>query len=137
MALMTGLLYPSPRESTSAVATVSWWEKRRLQFNAVVGATGLFTLASVYLIAAIPPGIPRFSVAPIAVVIYAAIANLCFTLGAPGELLLQRILKRDARELGPMLFRQGMIFSVGLTLLPIIMIGLAWVRGLVLAMLKV
>ena len=35
------------------------------------------------------------------------------------------------RPLGPALFRQGLAFSVGLTLLPILLVSLAWLARVV------
>src|SRR5207247_9566278 len=103
-----------------------WWESRRLLYNGVVGVTGLFTLLVVRLIAWIPPGVRyEFDWGPVAA--YALLANVCYTFGWGIEALAQRIWKDRCPAFGPALFRQGVGFSVGLTLLPILLMSLTWV----------
>ncbi len=111
----------------SAWSVVRWWESRRLLFNASVGAAGLVTTGSAFLSAMLPPhpmAAPVELVAPI--VIYGVMANVCFSLGAPVDLLLRRILGDDAPAVGQALFRYGFAFSMGLTLLPVPFFALAW-----------
>jgi hypothetical protein len=55
----------------------------------------------------------------IGITAYGVAANLCYSLGAPTELLLERWLGRETYGLGPALFRYGLIYSVGLTLFPL------------------
>lgn len=129
MSSLVNVLYPVPDYRRTALSTVRWWESRRLVYNKVVGAAGLVTLAGVSLLFTLPPyssPVPFPEVlAPVA--LYAIMANLCYTFGWQAELLLRRLLGRSAPELGPILFRQGLIFSVGLTLLPLLLAGLFWV----------
>ena len=117
----TPLYYPR-----SAWAVVRWWESRRLLFNLCVGGAGLLTLASVTLLAHLPPHPMAFFVPPGPVLVYALMANVCYTLGPFGDLLLRRALGDRAPALGPVLFRYGFVFSVGLTLLPIPLAALGW-----------
>jgi hypothetical protein len=58
--------------------------------------------------------------------LYAVMANVCYSLGWVVELLARRLWGRSAPDLGPLLFREGLIFSVGLTLMPLGLTGLAW-----------
>jgi hypothetical protein len=50
---------------------------------------------------------------------YGVAANVCYSLGAPLELLLERWLGRETYGVGPALFRYGLVYSVGLTLFPL------------------
>lgn len=136
---MSGLvevLYPLPDMRRTPLSTVRWWESRRLVFNKAVGAAGVVTLAGVSLFAALPP---HSSVVPLpmmvmAAAVYGVLANGCYTLGWMAELFARRVWGRSAPDLGPILFRQGLIFSVGLTLLPILLSVLAWVARSVVAL---
>jgi hypothetical protein len=101
------------------------WEARRWRFNMTAGAAGVFTLTTIQMIALIPPGI-RMGLDWRPVVAYALLANVCYTFGFPVERVLKRLIRRDSRELGPMLFRQGLGFAIGLTLLPIVPMSLMW-----------
>ena len=56
--------------------------------------------------------------------VYAILANLCYTLGPLVDTLLMRFGGRDYSEAGPMLFRYGFVFAVLLTLLPIPVVAL-------------
>lgn len=112
------ILFPAPTIRRDPIAVVRWWESHGLQYNAVVGVAGLVTLAIFPVIA---PGVhlrdmPAFLMGA---AIYGVLANLCYSLGAAGELAIERWLKRPVYGLGPALFRHGLVFSVGLTLVPI------------------
>jgi hypothetical protein len=101
----------------SAWTVVKWWERRRLFYNVVVGAAGILTTAIAYLQIVLAPG-PEGP--PLAfILIYAIAANLFYSLGAPIDLVLRRILKEHAGPVAQALFRYGVAFSIGLTLLPI------------------
>lgn len=115
----------------SGWSVIKWWESRRPLFNACVGATGLASLGTAVVIASLPPHPLPFPVpwgdVLGAVVLYGLLANLCYTLGAPADLFLRRFLGDRAAAAGPVLFRYGFVFSVGLTLLPIPLAALGWV----------
>jgi hypothetical protein len=126
VALIGDVLFPPADYRRTTTSILTWWESRRLLFNGVVGASGLFTLAVVQLIAWLPPGVPyRFAWQP--VVAYGVMANVCYTFGWALEALAQRIWKDRCPPFGPALFRQGLAFSVGLTLLPVLIISVGWV----------
>ena len=113
-----------PRNSWSVI---KWWESRRLLFNVSVGATGLVSLGAATFFATLPPHPARFLVPAVVVLVYGVLANICYTLGAPVDLLLRRRLGERAAAVGPVLFRYGFVFSLGLTLLPIPLAVLSWV----------
>lgn len=117
MPALTSLLFPEPTLTRSPGAVIGWWERRRPLFNAVVGATGLVTLSVLGLAAG-----PALFAQPglwLGVTAYGIAANVCYSLGAPLELLLERWLGRQTYGLGPALFRYGLVYSVGLTLFPL------------------
>ncbi|HEY2853119.1 MAG TPA: hypothetical protein VGJ18_09755 [Gemmatimonadaceae bacterium] len=117
MSALTSVLFPEPTLRRSPGAVIGWWERRRPLYNAVVGATGLVTVSLLIAVAG-----PTLLVQPglwLGVTAYGIAANVCYTLGAPLELLLERWLGREAYAVGPTLFRYGLVYSVGLTLFPL------------------
>jgi hypothetical protein len=128
MSSLVNVLYPLPDIRRTPLSTVRWWESRRLTFNKAVGATGLVTLAGMSFFFALPPyssSMPlEFMLAGAAA--YGIAANVCYTLGWMIELLARAAWGRNAPDMGPLVFRQGVIFSVGLTLMPLVMSALLW-----------
>ena len=114
---------PAPRAVPSIIA---WWERRRLGFNVVVGGTGLLTLSIVALFGLLPPA-GHFSIPWFAPIVFGFMANVCYSLGWAIESLLHVVWGEDVKPVGPVLFRQGTLFAIGLTLLPVILAGVAWV----------
>ena len=130
---LTELLFPLPAHRRTLLGIVTWWESRRLLYNVIVGATGLVTLTVVAIADAtaparsIPSGFGPESLLPI--LAYGILANVCYTLGPIIELTLEQVWKDRLLPIGPALFRQGLAFSIGLTLLPIpLVIGIEMVR---------
>ena len=95
-------------------------------FNALVGGTGLFTLLVIYLISFIPPS-ARMPLDWRPIAAYGVLANICYTFGWAIEAAAQRVWGDKCPKFGPALFRQGLAFSVGLTLLPILLMSFTWV----------
>lgn len=133
MSSLVEVLYPLPDIRRTPLSTVRWWESRRLTFNKAVGSAGLVTLAGVSLLFALPPYAETLMLPEmlIAAAVYAVMANACYTLGSVTELLARRLWGRSAPDLGPLLFRQGLIFSVGLTLLPLLVATFIWIARIV------
>jgi hypothetical protein len=102
-------LYPAPAERRAG-AILGWWEKRRLQYNLIVGASGLATLGLHTLVYGGPEGTLG------AVVAVGVMANVAYTLGSIVEITVNKLWGRQVLPVGPVLFRQGVLFSVGLTL---------------------
>jgi len=127
------LLYPTPAERRAG-AIIKWWEKRRLPFNLIVGASGMVTLGVNALVYGLPGG-PVGFLGPVVVV--GVLANVAYTLGSVVEVAVHRLWGRRVLPVGPILFRQGVLFSVGLTLvLPMIILTigavaktLGWIFG--------
>jgi hypothetical protein len=126
------LLYPvaAPR---SVPSIIGWWERRRLSYNLAVGATGVFTLGVFAVCSYLPPrshiGLPAF-----AVLMYAIMANVCYTAGWAIESALHLLWHDEVRPVGPVLFRPGVAFAVGLTLLPSVVAVFAWLARVAWAM---
>jgi hypothetical protein len=133
MSQLVEALYPLPDVRRTPLSLLRWWESRRLFYNKVVGGAGLVTLAGVSIVSALPPhplpfGDP-FSDPGLLIgaAVYGILANGCYSMGWLLELAAQRLWGRRAPDVGPLLFRQGLIFSVGLTLLPILLASIVWV----------
>jgi hypothetical protein len=127
-----------PTLTRSPLRIVQWWESRRLSYNVIVGATGLATLVYVNGIELllgngmlIPRPGPDGPQQVIAIVAYGVLANLCYTSGWVVENLAERWLKRPVYGLGPALFRHGLVFSIGLTLIPAVVVTIANIAGLI------
>lgn len=120
---LADFLYPKPaRRSVGGI--FGWWEKRRLAYNAIIAAGGAVSLSGLGLLALLhgESVSPLSAMGPIAVVLLAA--NACYTLGPVAESLVHKLWGREVLPVGPFLFRAGLTFSVGLTLvLPMILLG--------------
>ncbi|MGQ0702480.1 MAG: hypothetical protein ACT4PM_05030 [Gemmatimonadales bacterium] len=124
MSELVRFLYPLPARSRKPFAILQWWEERRLAYNLIVGATGCATIVLATFLSALVGRPPRPAVLLLGSALYGFCANLCYCLGPIAEISLQRFLGEDAPRAGPVLFRQGLIFSVGLTLFPVLLTGL-------------
>ena len=112
----------------SPLSVIRWWESRRPLYNLAVGVTGLGVLGySVGLELLLGNGL--LEVPLIGVVAYGIAANVCYTLGPAAEMTIEKFLKRPVYGLGPALFRYGLVFSLGLTLLPAAMITIVNIAG--------
>lgn len=120
------ILFPPAESRRNALSILSWWEARRGTYNLIVGGTGLFTLLVVRLISWVPPFVNfPFDWRP--VVAFGVLANVCYTFGWAIESAARRVWGDKCPPFGPALFRQGLAFSVGLALLPILLVSFAWV----------
>jgi len=126
MSQIVQALFPAPDYRRSTLSLLQWWESRRLLYNGIVGGTGLITAGVMELFALLPPAEPRFGVPLAGVLAWGIAANVFYTLGWVTEASMERVWKREAPLIGPVLFRQGVAFSVGLTLLPITAAAVGW-----------
>jgi hypothetical protein len=109
---------------------VRWWELRRLVYNAVLFVVGVATLAGYeWLMTKLIP-LGEDAIEPMGlvagVVVYAAMANLCYTLGWVVELRGRKTDPVAARRRGQWMFRAGLLFSCVLTSLPFWFACLMW-----------
>ena len=128
MSHFVDFFYPLPARRRTAGAVLRWWEERRLAYNLIVGGTGAATVVVTTWLLALPAslggGLPPLGVILGGSIAYGVLANLCYCLGPLTELAMYRLWGDQAPRAGPVLFRQGLIFSVGLTLFPIALAGL-------------
>jgi hypothetical protein len=127
---LTKILFPLPDYRRTPVSLLRWWESRRLTYNLFVGGTGLVTLAAVTLFGMLPPRGAEFGPLWRGVIVYGVLANVGYSLGWLAEMGMRTLWGDDAPSAGPALFRQGLSFAVGLTLLPIPLAGLSWIARL-------
>lgn len=121
-------LYPAPAERKVG-RIIKWWEKRRLAYNAVLAGCGTGTIFMALL--TLNPLSQVLQALP-AILPFAVMANLCYTLGWMVESVLHRIWGRSLRPVGPALFRAGLTLAVGVTfVIPTIMLMVAFVVRLV------
>jgi len=128
---LTRILFPLPDYRRTPWTLLRWWESRRLTYNLFVGGAGLVTLAVIGLISWLPPHQPGFGFVWRGVLAYGVLANICYSFGWLAEVAMRALCRDEAPDAGPALFRQGLSFAVGLTLLPIPLLVLAWVARLV------
>jgi hypothetical protein len=120
MSAITEFLFPAPAKRTTG-AIVGWWEKRRLAYNVAVGSSGLVSLGLTWLLWALPPNGASPGIPWVLPVVFGVAANICYTLGPAVELAIEKMFGRDILPTGPVLYRMGLTFSVGLTFLPVLM----------------
>ena len=133
--LIGDVLYPAAAQRRSTGSIIGWWESRRLTFNVFVGCAGLVTLGVIRLVSWLPPQMPMGMPWQFPIV-YGVAANVCYSFGWVLEAGAQRIWGDRVRPLGPPLFRQGVAFSVGLTLLPIALVSVSWLVRLGLSLFR-
>jgi hypothetical protein len=128
-----------PSLTRSPLRVVQWWESRRLAYNGIVGAVGIGALVWVNALELllghgwfIAPWTEHGAQQMVAVAAYGIAANLCYTMGWVAENVAERWLKRPVYGLGPALFRYGLVFSIGLTLLPAALVTVAAIAGKIL-----
>lgn len=122
------------RRSTlkSPAAVICWWELRRIAYNAIVGLTGVVTVAALLGIADYaernlgdPIGMPDPPIiALLAILMYGLFANVFYTLGWLSELLVCWVWPKRMEDYGVLVFTAGTAFSVCLTLLPVLFFGM-------------
>jgi len=60
------------------------------------------------------------------VVAFGLLANACYFLGPTVEVGIEKLSGGKILPTGPVLYRMGLTFSVGLTLLPVLLAGFDW-----------
>lgn len=130
---LVDFLYPTPAKRDT-LSIVKWWEKRRLPYNLFVGSAGALATVAFVVFAAIPPfgSLPSLQIL-IPIGVFGIMANVCYTFGSLVEILTVKIWGRDVLPVGPALYRIGLTFSVGLALLPALLILIIWVARIVAA----
>jgi hypothetical protein len=124
-------LFSRRAEEISTFEVIKWWEMRRVPYNLLVGAAGIFTCIMTVIVATIasetigePLGLPDPPIlAVFAVIAYAVGANICFTGGWIAEILVKKFWREKAGAFGQAAFAVGVAFSVLITLAPSALFG--------------
>lgn len=131
MSALTEFLYPAPAKRRVG-SIVAWWEKRRLAYNVAVGGAGLFSIGVGLVVGMLPPDPGWIQGPPLPVVlVFGVMANLCYLFGPAAEILVEKLWGGRVLPTGPALYRIGLTFSVGLALLPTLLVLMAWVARIV------
>ena len=101
--------------------------------RAAIRTAGVVSLAWTTLLVALPPigATPFFPWQ--GVVAFGLLANACYLLGPATEILIEKMWGREVLPTGPVLYRMGLTFSVGLALLPTLIVTIIWVAQVVFA----
>lgn len=132
LAALKEFLYPTPaRRSVGSI--LAWWERRRIPYNLIVGSAGVVSVAVASLFAALPPlGFDFFMGGGLpAILVVGVLANLCYLLGPATEILMEKMWGREVLPTGPALYRMGLTFSVGLVMLPALLMIIVWIVRIV------
>ena len=122
---LVDFLYAPPAPRT-VPGIIKWWESRRLQYNFIVGGTGVVSLAAIRVLSSLPPDPLHIPDIWQPIVAYGVLANLCYLLGPMGEIAVEKLGRGKILPTGPGFFRMGLTFSVGLTLLPTLLFAVDW-----------
>ncbi len=131
MTSLVEFLFPAPAPR-SVGSIYTWWERRRLPYNLIVGSSGVVSLATALTLAWLPPNGVRPDFVPWQpIVVFAVLANLFYFLGPVVEIAAHKVWGRQLLPVGPVLYRMGLTFSVGLTFLPTMLMILFFVARIV------
>jgi hypothetical protein len=104
---------------------ISWWEKRRVWFNLIIGVTGILSCVIMFGLVSLMTQIypkkdwfgdqwwPLFGIP-----LYGIMANVCYTLGWIAEIIAVKYWQERSRYFGQISFSLGLFFSILLTLVP-------------------
>jgi hypothetical protein len=123
---VTRFFFRTPSFHQTAWTILQWWEVRRPAYNLAVGAAGLLTLGTIATLTGLPPFPRGFHLVWDFAVGYAVLANIGYCLGPAIDLLVHRRWGPRYDAIGPALFRYGLVFAVGVTLLPIPLVLFFW-----------
>jgi hypothetical protein len=106
---------------------IAWWETRRIPFNLLVLVVGLISGTIFVFVGSHVFGPDADLGNPfLAIIAFALAANLCYTLGWVTEILWAWGNTAQTEPMRPKVFRAGLVFSIGVTLLPAIVVSLVW-----------
>ncbi len=134
MSRLVEYLYPTPAPRRTT-AIISWWEQRRLAYNALVGGAGLVTLAVIGTVMTLPPFNESGFVPIEGILLYGVGANVMFSFGWIVEAAAARLFGRGLLPIGPALHRMGLTFALGLTIFPAFLFSGLWVIATILTLL--
>ncbi len=121
---------PEPDTSTTKLRpldAILWWEIRRILFNLILLAAGTVSLVLIFLVLSWIPSATDGVQSVFAIFMYVVSANVIYTLGWISELLWSGGDTRRTATVRPRVFRMGLMFSAGITLLPAVLAPAIWV----------
>lgn len=98
-------------ENRNFFQIIFWWEIRRILYNLIVLFFGFLSLGIISALVSLQPG--EDLVEPIAVLLFAVLCNIGYTLGWFTELFVKR-----STTYGPKMFKIGLIFTLFVVMLP-------------------
>lgn len=131
--LVEFLYAPPARRSTPAI--LAWWERRRLAYNAFVGAAGVVSLGAVGMAGVLLGEGVNLAGGLAGAAVFGVMANVCYFFGPAAEVVLEKLWGRRVLPAGPVLYRMGLTFSVGLALFPTLLVVMLMTARVVLGML--
>ena len=109
---------------------IAWWELRRIAFNLILLVVGLISGFIIEFVGSrlVKPGedVEEPLGIMVGVIAYAVAANLCYSLGWITELVWSGGDTSRTEAMRPKVFWLGTIFSAVLTILPAILVPVAW-----------
>lgn len=131
MHALTRFLFPAPAPRTVG-GILAWWERRRPAYNLIVGGAGVVSLLGfVPLVALTGEGFPPLGFLWPPIVAVGLAANLFYCLGPAMEIAATKVWGDELLPPGPVLYRMGLTFSVGLMFVPLMMVLLVWVARII------
>jgi len=115
---LTKYFFTPVYQPRNAWSVIGWWESRRTLYNVTLAVAGGLSIAAVQVMSLLIPE-ARTPFPWGIVVVYALLANICYSLGPAVDLFIRRRWGDEYAVVGPTLFRYGFVFAVGLTLVPI------------------
>lgn len=106
---------------------IIWWELRRVLYNILVGFFGIISLCVFIYLASQRPKQFEDGPEPLAILFFGFAANLFYTGGWIGELIVRLLWRERAAFFGPIMFGVGLLFSIALCFLPPLIAALIWI----------
>ena len=98
-------------ENRNFIQIIFWWEIRRILYNIIVLFFGFLSLSIMSAIVTIEPG--EDLVEPLAIIAFATLCNIGYTLGWFTELFVKK-----NQTYGPKMFKLGLFFTLFFVMLP-------------------
>jgi hypothetical protein len=121
--------FSRPKEASSWIKVVSWWEIRRIPYNAIVILAGIISsllfLVFIQLAHELKPG--EDAIEPLALFAAFIIVNVLYTGGWMVELVSRGIRQHLSPRFGPVLLKVGTALSIGVILLPTVVWFFIWI----------
>jgi hypothetical protein len=107
-------LVTPPKNPESWFHVIGWWELRRIPYNLIVGLLGIANLFMFFLFIHLAHGLEpgEDAVEPLAIIFAPIVINILYTAGWMAELILRIIWREKSPDIGPILFKLGISFSL-------------------------